>query len=254
MPAGPGSLFVVGDPKQSIYRFRRADIVTYNQVKNIIVSSGGAVVPLTANFRTIGMLITWSNQVFDQVFPAKEDTWSPARCPMQVGRQEETKGQMQGLYVLSVPDSHGNNDLAVEYESDVVARTIRNALDVGLTLPRTPKELEHGVAPAAVPGDFLIITRAKKHLAIYARKLSELGIPNQVTGGSAWGRSGNWRCFPSVWQPWPSLKTPWPWSRRCEASYLASATWRSTPSTRPEGDSISARRFLRSWGLLRRRC
>ena len=31
-----GSLFVVGDPKQSIYRFRRADIVTYNEVKRII--------------------------------------------------------------------------------------------------------------------------------------------------------------------------------------------------------------------------
>ncbi|MCP4589971.1 MAG: UvrD-helicase domain-containing protein, partial [bacterium] len=31
-----GSLFVVGDPKQSIYRFRRADIVTYNEVKQII--------------------------------------------------------------------------------------------------------------------------------------------------------------------------------------------------------------------------
>ncbi|MCP3691682.1 MAG: UvrD-helicase domain-containing protein, partial [Planctomycetaceae bacterium] len=35
----PGSLFVVGDPKQSIYRFRRADILTYNQVKEIIAVS-----------------------------------------------------------------------------------------------------------------------------------------------------------------------------------------------------------------------
>ena len=49
----PGSLFVVGDPKQSIYRFRRADIVIYTQVKEIILASGGVVVPLTANFRTI---------------------------------------------------------------------------------------------------------------------------------------------------------------------------------------------------------
>ena len=35
----PGSLFVVGDPKQSIYRFRRADIVTYHQVKEIITAA-----------------------------------------------------------------------------------------------------------------------------------------------------------------------------------------------------------------------
>ena len=47
-----GSLFVVGDPKQSIYRFRRADIVTYNEVKRIIESTGGTVVSLTANFRS----------------------------------------------------------------------------------------------------------------------------------------------------------------------------------------------------------
>jgi ATP-dependent helicase/nuclease subunit A len=34
----PGSLFLVGDPKQSIYRFRRGDIVTYNRVKEVIRS------------------------------------------------------------------------------------------------------------------------------------------------------------------------------------------------------------------------
>ncbi len=37
----PGSLFIVGDPKQSIYRFRRGDIVTYNRVKQIMLDSGG---------------------------------------------------------------------------------------------------------------------------------------------------------------------------------------------------------------------
>ena len=48
----PGALFVVGDPKQSIYRFRRADIVTYNQVKEVIRDNGGLLVSLSANFRS----------------------------------------------------------------------------------------------------------------------------------------------------------------------------------------------------------
>jgi ATP-dependent helicase/nuclease subunit A len=184
----PGSLFVVGDPKQSIFRFRRADIVIYTQVKEIMLAAGGAVVPLTANFRTTGDLVAWGNQVFDQVFPATANAWSPAACPMQIGRTAETAAQFKGLHVLRVPDTHGNKDLSLEFESDFVARTIRQALDNGVVLPRTQKELDRGVPATAQPGDFLIVTRMKKQLALYARKLGELGIPHQVTGGSALGQ------------------------------------------------------------------
>jgi len=45
-----GSLFLVGDPKQSIYRFRRADIDTYNVAKDLVLRSGGGVLKLTTNF------------------------------------------------------------------------------------------------------------------------------------------------------------------------------------------------------------
>ena len=59
----PGALFVVGDPKQSIYRFRRADIEIYNLVRaRIAESTNGAVVPLTTNFRSTGRAVRLGQQ------------------------------------------------------------------------------------------------------------------------------------------------------------------------------------------------
>ena len=76
-----GSLFVVGDPKQSIYRFRRADIVTYSEVKKII-GENGEIVSLTTNFRSQKSVIDWINETFEQILPDVADKYSPARCPM----------------------------------------------------------------------------------------------------------------------------------------------------------------------------
>ena len=99
----PGSLFVVGDPKQSIYRFRRADIVTYNKVKEIICDSGGVTVPLTTNFRTVSPLVDWINSVFKSTFPVEADTYSPAGVSMQTGRQQTHEGTLGGIQTLDIP-------------------------------------------------------------------------------------------------------------------------------------------------------
>jgi len=91
----PGSLFLVGDPKQSIYRFRRADIVTYEQVKEIVTQNNGKVVPLTANFRSSPELVDWYNATFTNVFPAVANTYEPANCPMLVGRSDQSEGKLR---------------------------------------------------------------------------------------------------------------------------------------------------------------
>ena len=57
-----GKLFVVGDPKQAIYRFRRADV---RQMQNLRVVMGGDTVQLTQNFRSHKPIIEWVNRVFD---------------------------------------------------------------------------------------------------------------------------------------------------------------------------------------------
>ncbi|GAA3594566.1 UvrD-helicase domain-containing protein [Kribbella ginsengisoli] len=71
-----GSLFVVGDPKQSIYRFRRANIATYLTAQDLL----GDTVTLTTNFRTVPDVLDWINTVFTTLItpePAAQPTYHP---------------------------------------------------------------------------------------------------------------------------------------------------------------------------------
>ncbi len=193
----PGSLFVVGDPKQSIYRFRRADIKTYNQVKGIISRAGGEVVRLSANFRATGRLIQWVNDVFQPGEPAGDDKgavlrfpeqsseFSPDYVPLQQGREEAAAGQLCGVYKLTIPSECSNKEMIQAYEPDRIARTIRHALDTGMRVPRSQREIEQGASPEAGPSDFMILTRKRQSLHVFAEKIEEYGIPCQVTGSSS---------------------------------------------------------------------
>jgi ATP-dependent helicase/nuclease subunit A len=60
----PGALFLVGDPKQSIYRFRRADIDLFQRVGHDI----GTTVVLDTNFRSVPGIVDFMNVVFEEIF------------------------------------------------------------------------------------------------------------------------------------------------------------------------------------------
>ena len=76
-----GSLFVVGDPKQSIYRFRRADIATYLDAQQRI----GEDVVLSTNFRTGRPVLDWINHTFGQLIEAEPGS-QPAYRPLNASR------------------------------------------------------------------------------------------------------------------------------------------------------------------------
>jgi ATP-dependent exoDNAse (exonuclease V) beta subunit len=65
----PGRLFFVGDPKQSIYRFRRADIDLYRTAAaRFGAEPAGEMVALVQNFRSVPSVIAWVNHVFGELF------------------------------------------------------------------------------------------------------------------------------------------------------------------------------------------
>lgn len=65
----PGALFLVGDPKQAIYRFRGADIEAYELCRQLIDRQDhGAVLEITANFRSLSPIIEHVNACFEPVF------------------------------------------------------------------------------------------------------------------------------------------------------------------------------------------
>ncbi|MCB0969802.1 MAG: UvrD-helicase domain-containing protein, partial [Ilumatobacter sp.] len=64
-PAPQGSIFVVGDPKQSIYRFRRADIATFMEFAAFLGDEARA--ELTTNFRSHSDVLEWINTVFGEL-------------------------------------------------------------------------------------------------------------------------------------------------------------------------------------------
>ena len=58
---GRGRLFIVGDPKQSIYRFRRADVQMYEAVKTALLKDGARLLPLRTNFRSDPRILDTEN-------------------------------------------------------------------------------------------------------------------------------------------------------------------------------------------------
>lgn len=184
----PGSLFLVGDPKQSIYRFRRADIDIYNLVKERIEASGGETLALSANFRSLRPIAAWVNPLFDPsaggVFPARADAYQAGFMPLETvrGRGPATLCGVRKITVPAVP-YHRKEEIA-GLDSARLAGFIAWALAGNLRLD----DGEGGSRPAE-PGDFLVLFRYKDRMSKYARRLEELGIPFEIAGSDAFAEN-----------------------------------------------------------------
>ncbi|WP_099353828.1 UvrD-helicase domain-containing protein [Fredinandcohnia onubensis] len=161
----PGSLFVVGDPKQAIYRFRRADIDIYNLVKELIEAHGGEVLQLIMNFRTVDTVTSLLNGVFKEQLPEKETVHQAAYRPLH-SYKVEGSSDLAGIKRLVLSDDFAKNKTTTLDED---ARCITGYIQ---------KLINDGHEP----GEFMILTRQKEGIDVYARVLEGVGIPVSVSG------------------------------------------------------------------------
>jgi ATP-dependent helicase/nuclease subunit A len=165
----PGSLFIVGDPKQSIYRFRRADIDIYNLVRKRFSDPAiGRVLPLTLNFRSVPQLCDWVNTTFQARFPAEPTAFAPRFAPLDADRSDSLSG---GIFTMT---HNCDRKEVLQRDAERIATYIRSEVDAG----------------RRQFSDFLILTRKKaQRIAPYASALESRDIPVEVSGAGAFGES-----------------------------------------------------------------
>ena len=165
----PGSLFIVGDPKQSIYRFRRADIDIYNLVRKRFSDPAiGRVVPLTLNFRSVPQLCDWANGTFQALFPAEPTAYAPRFAPLDANRTDSVTGG-----VFTTTHNCDRKEL-LERDAERIATYIRSEVDAGRRrfsdFPHSHQE--KGAADSPI-----------------CNALESRNIPVEVSGAGAFGES-----------------------------------------------------------------
>lgn len=160
----PGSLFVVGDPKQAIYRFRRADIDTYNRVKQLIKQHGGEVLQLTMNFRSLDSVTNELNGIFKKYLPKEETIYQAAFSPLNSYHQNQGE-TFAGIKQLTVSADYSLKDSILIMDAQNITATIQNLIHEGHR-----------------PKDFMVLTRYTEGIALYANSIEDAGIPVSISG------------------------------------------------------------------------
>ncbi|HKT35673.1 MAG TPA: UvrD-helicase domain-containing protein [Nitrospira sp.] len=165
-----GKLFIVGDPKQSIYAFRRADMEAFDQVVEKVIADGGTMYSLTTNFRSHASILGPVNDVFDRLF-LRQPLVQPANVRLEGAARGTTYGAETGVIIQVTAPREGEDAFdaagAARAEAEVLARWLREEL---LTRP--------GISAGHVAFLFRKLTQAD----VYLDALRRYNIPYLIEG------------------------------------------------------------------------
>ncbi len=173
----PGRLFIVGDPKQSIYRFRRADIAQYMRAAEQV---GAATEVLSANFRSSQPVLDWVNQVFAPLIERQVDV-QPGYQPLDACRPHLLQ---HGSVTLLGVDEHA--DLTSGRRAEELRwREAADAADAVATALHQQWLVTDGaeLRPCR-PGDITILLPARTSLPALESALRDRELPYRAENSS----------------------------------------------------------------------
>lgn len=185
----PGRLFTVGDPKQSIYRFRRADISTYLRARGGRDQSapGVEIEQLSTNFRCSRAVLDWVNKVFGEVLLPVEGVQPEYRAldPAPT-RPEHDPAHGPAPFVFRTedvpehcPDDANDGQRRHWAEAADVARVIATAIRQGWT-----HESKDGQQTPLRLGDIAILLPSRGSLPMLETCLDHAGIDYRTEASS----------------------------------------------------------------------
>ncbi|MCL2663584.1 MAG: UvrD-helicase domain-containing protein [Oscillospiraceae bacterium] len=186
-----GSLFVVGDPKQSIYGFRRADFRLYNRFKKHVKDTGGKIVELKTNFRATNDLGYWNNAVFpklltgeDQAVFTEMDTVLPASEDTISGVAFYRIDAKTNAEILAVESMNLVRIISYLVQNEKITERVKGEGDNYLLLKR---QVQYK--------DIMVLARKKKQLELIANAVAASGVPVRITGADITKRTSEFIYF-----------------------------------------------------------
>ena len=185
----PGKLFIVGDPKQSIYRFRRADVGVYQEVKAILGRHGVPVVELRSSFRAVPAVQQLVNAAFLPHMIEDATTLQAGYVPLAPYRAD--RADQPSIVALPVPRPYGRSGLtktAIEGSlPDAVAAFVHWL--VAKSGWRVTERDRAGEVPVAARHVCLLFRRFTQWGADvtqpYVEALEARSIPHMLVGGKS---------------------------------------------------------------------
>lgn len=160
-----GSLVVVGDPKQSIYRFRRANIATFMEAAEFLGRDARA--ELSTNFRSHAQVLEWVNHVFGSLIQ-REDGVQPEFIPLDPSPKREHPADRKRVVLVSEPD--GDKETEAEHVADVIATALEEQWPFQDRVIR--------------PSDITILVPVRTHLPTLETALVSAGVPYRLMARS----------------------------------------------------------------------
>lgn len=178
----PDRLFVVGDPKQSIYLFRDADVTQFRETRDAIDGWGGREIALDENFRSTPAIVSFVNHLFERVFAKTGRPWD---FPYEQVRPTKDRECDAGSVEVFFTVKGGSAEESALFEYTALARRIESRVQAGDLPVYWDRNGNHLDTPRpATYGDIAILIEKRTHLDRLLHALEERGVPCRVHGGA----------------------------------------------------------------------